>query len=255
MTLRPATPDPSWRSWGAFTTAGCDHGRPWLWDRHVSRLSTTIRELAPESEVSLPGLAEANDCLATSRCDGPARLRLTAVRDGADPAWEVAMAAQPVQGVGPEVPAISLQVVRWPAAPPLAGHKTMARLPWDLARRQVQAAGGDDALLVDAAERVLETSIANVFVRFGNLVVTPQAPRLCLPGILRGWLLAELPRQGFTVQTRDLLVGELFEADEVWVTNAVAGVRRVAAVGERKWSKWDAFPLLKGFAVPAPGWQ
>ncbi len=72
---------------------------------------------------------------------------------------------------------------------PLAAHKLVERSCYDRARAQARAAGFDDALLVDAAGYLLETTVANVFVQLGGLLVTPPDDGRILPGIARAALI------------------------------------------------------------------
>ena len=136
----------------------------------------------------------------------------------------------------------------------LTGHKTLARLPWDLARERAQREGADDALLVDEAGHVLETAIANVWLRRGCDLRTPPAPARCLPGIMRDWLLEHAGALGLQVYECDLTTEDLVGADELWISNAVIGVRKVAFVAGREWRSWRFFEDLAKLGVPAPGW-
>lgn len=244
-------PDRRAASRGAFTTAGCDHGRPLLWNRHQRRLAGSL-ELLGAPPPALPSEAEMAALLEACGRSGPARLRLVGWQD--DRRWRLEAAVGDARSVGPDASAVALEIVCWPAAPPLAGHKTLDRLAWELAADGARAAGADDALLVDAAGRVLETSVANLWVVRGGRLLTPPAPARCLPGVLRGWLLEHAHRAGLTAAEADLELAELEHADEVWITNAVVGVRRVARVGDRTWTAWPVFARLARLHLPAPGW-
>jgi branched-subunit amino acid aminotransferase/4-amino-4-deoxychorismate lyase len=245
-----------WVGWGVFTTAGCDGGRVLLWERHAPRLERSLAALGADPDLVLPDRDALERLLEHDGLDGSARLRVVARRRAPDVAWsvEASAVAVPSDQVGPDAVPQRLRVVRWEAAPPLAGHKTLARLPWDHARETVRAHGADDALLVDAAGRLLETSFANLFMRFGDRLVTPPAPGRCLPGVLRGWLLEHALSAGFAIDERDVTLEELEVADELWLTNAVLGVRRVGSVNDRTWRRWDGFSRLRTVGVPAPGW-
>jgi branched-subunit amino acid aminotransferase/4-amino-4-deoxychorismate lyase len=52
----------------------------------------------------------------------------------------------------------------------------------------------------------------------------------------------------------ELTVDDLASADEVWLSNAVIGVRRVGAVGDQRWPEWPRFESLLDLGIPAPGW-
>ena len=71
---------------------------------------------------------------------------------------------------------------------------------------------------------------------------------------MRGWLLDHLGRAGLSAEVGELGVDDLVAADEVWLSNAVIGVRRVASVGEHRWDEWPRFGLLADLGLPAPGW-
>jgi branched-subunit amino acid aminotransferase/4-amino-4-deoxychorismate lyase len=163
---------------------------------------------------------------------------------------------------------VALAVVRWPGPPPLAGHKSLARLAWDLARAEAAGCGADDALLVDGHGLVLETSAANLWIRHGHRMLTPPAPELCLPGILRGWLLEHLQAVGLEPVVAELDLDQALEADEVWISNAVVGIRRVCGItsppttagttttrtSSRRWRAWPAHGRVVRLCLPAPAW-
>ena len=240
--------------WGVFTTVGCDHGRPLLWTRHSTRLDGSLDRLGAPEGLQLPTEHELSRLLKVSRLDGPARIRVVARR--VEPSsWLIEASAARCGGVGPASSPARLAVQRWTSAAPLAGHKILARRRWDLARQAAEAEGRDDALLVDAADRLLETSIANIWVVSGDAARTPPAPDRCLPGVMRCWLLENLERCGLVAEEGDLGLSDLLAADEVWLSNAVIGVRRVREVEDRKWSRFPLFDLTKGLGVPAPGWS
>ena len=239
--------------WGAFTTVGCDGGHPLLWTRHRLRLAASLRFLGADNDVELPDEPALCELLRAGGLDGAARLRVVGRRTQGL-GWTIEASAWVAEAVGPDAPPVRLCLQQWPAAPPLVGHKTLARLPWDLAREVARREGADDALLVDEAGHVLETAIANVWLCRGHDVWTPPAPARCLPGIMRGWLLEHTAALGLQVLECDLTEADLLDADELWISNAVGGVRRVASVAGREWRSWPFFEDLTKLGVPAPGW-
>jgi 4-amino-4-deoxychorismate lyase len=239
--------------WGAFTTVGCAGGRPLLWTRHRSRLVASLRLLGADNDVALPDEPALCELLCSGGFEGAARLRVVGRRKQAS-GWTVEASASAAEAIGPDAPPARLFLQRWQAAPPLAGHKTLARLPWDFARAQARSEGADDALLVDDEGHILETAIANVWLCRGRELRTPPAPSRCLPGVMRGWLLEHAGELGLQVFECDLTEADLLGADELWISNAVIGVRRVAFVADREWRSWPLFEHLAELGVPAPGW-
>ncbi len=246
--------EPSLTGWGAFSTVGCDCGRPLLWERHRARLAASLAHLGAGADILFPDESSLRELLVGNGLLGPARLRVVGSRVGAD-GWVMEASVSHCDLSGPGVPPTCLSIERWSSAPPLTGHKTLARLPWDLARNNAIDRGADDALLVNGTGQVLETAIANVWIVRGFELWTPPAPTHCLPGVMRGWLLERAAGIGLDVFETGFTKANLEGADEVWVSNAVVGVRRVGRVEDQEWKRWPAFERLESLGVPAPGWR
>jgi para-aminobenzoate synthetase/4-amino-4-deoxychorismate lyase len=134
------------------------------------------------------------------------------------------------------------------------------RSPWHLVVRRVPggwgehkwqdraalAAGPDpdaDPLLVDEDDLLLETGRGNVFVvRLGEVATPPLDGRI-LPGVSRATVLELLADAGVPCQERSVPLAALGEADEVFVTNAIGGVRPVATVDGV--GAWAAGPVTR----------
>ncbi len=84
-----------------------------------------------------------------------------------------------------------------------------------------------DALFRNERGEVTEGAIQNVLIRSGEQWRTPSLRCGGLPGVFRAHLLAtrpELRAQAFGLE-------ELLGAEEVWLCNAVRGMRRVSVIG------------------------
>ena len=224
-----------------------------LWSRHRARLESSLEQLGASGGTAVPGETALSELLQANDLVGPARLRVIA-RRSVSRQWGVEASVSPCDCPGPARGAARLTIERWPAAPPLIGHKTLSRFAWDLSRERALAAGADDALLVDASASVLETSISNVWVVRGGVVSTPPAPESCLPGVMRGWLLQHLEEAGLSCGVRRIDEAEIAVADEIWLSNSIQGVRRVGVLQDRHWHEWPVFDRLVKLGIPAPGW-
>ena len=224
-----------------------------LWSRHRARLESSLDQLGAGRGTTVPDETALSELLRANDLEGRARLRVIA-RRSVSQQWEVEASVSPCDSPGPLSDAARLTIERWASAPPLIGHKTLSRFAWDLARERALAAGADDALLVDASESVLETSISNVWVVRGGVVSTPPAPESCLPGVMRGWLLQHLDMAGLSFDVRRIDESEIAVADELWLSNSIQGVRRVGVIQDRQWREWPVFDRLVELGIPAPGW-
>ncbi|HMF70840.1 MAG TPA: aminotransferase class IV, partial [Flavitalea sp.] len=56
---------------------------------------------------------------------------------------------------------------------------------------------------------------------------TPPLSEGCVAGIMRRFLLRELPQYGFDIEEKPLTISDIENADECFLTNAISGIRWV----------------------------
>jgi branched-subunit amino acid aminotransferase/4-amino-4-deoxychorismate lyase len=142
-----------------------------------------------------------------------ARLRITVTRE------TCLVTASPY--TPPEGGTVSAALLRGPwvfSDSPLAGLKSLSRQANRLALRHAQAAGAFEALLLNERGLVAEGSRSNVIVALPEGVFTPPLEDGCLPGIIRGYLLAS-----GTVAERSITPDDLRRAKQVILTNSLIG--------------------------------
>jgi branched-chain amino acid aminotransferase len=101
-----------------------------------------------------------------------------------------------------------------------------------LAKLEANAAGADDALLLDGRGFVAETNATNVFAVLSGVVITPTT-RACPEGITRAVVLELLGRAGITHEVRDVSPAELHQAEEVFVTGTMGELVPVLSIDGR----------------------
>jgi branched-subunit amino acid aminotransferase/4-amino-4-deoxychorismate lyase len=214
---------------GCYTSTRVVAGRPRFAERHVARLVHAARELRlppldPElARRALFELAQA----AFGAGDGVVRVQVTRDGDGALHVFGVPRA------LGFEPAEWSAVVVRLPhaAAGLASGLKVASRLGMALAGDAAREAGADEALLVDAAGRLLEGSRSNVVVvPAQGPPATPPASDGAVAGVARSLALERVPE----LSERSLRERDLRAAREVVALNAVRGARPITRLdGER----------------------
>jgi para-aminobenzoate synthetase/4-amino-4-deoxychorismate lyase len=102
-------------------------------------------------------------------------------------------------------------------------HKTTRRTHYDAALKTALQKGYADAIFYNEDGIVTEGAISSLIVRHGDRWRTPPLDAGVLPGVYRRFLLETRPE----ITEAIFSVSELFTADEVWLTNAVRGMRRV----------------------------
>jgi 4-amino-4-deoxychorismate lyase len=114
--------------------------------------------------------------------------------------------------------------------PRLAGIKHLNRLEQVLAGAELRDTGVDEGLMRSTDDRLISATAANVFlVRKGRLL-TPQISDCGVAGVMREETLRTAAKLGLEVEIGDFRLGDLERADEMFLTNAVRGVRPVAIV-------------------------
>jgi branched-chain amino acid aminotransferase len=98
-----------------------------------------------------------------------------------------------------------------------------------LARREANAAGVDDAILLDLDGHVAEATAENVFMVKGGTVSTPTTSS-ALPGITRRLVIDHLEEAGTHVGERNIAPAELTSADEVFLTGTAAEIVPVGRI-------------------------
>ncbi|MCQ4041305.1 branched-chain amino acid transaminase [Streptantibioticus rubrisoli] len=130
------------------------------------------------------------------------------------------------------------------SVPPLA-KATGAYVNSALAKVAAIRAGYDDALLLTPTGHVAEASAANVFAVRDSVLVTPPVSDNILPGITRQSLITLARDFGLTVEERSLTRGELYVADEAFLTGTATEVVPVASVDDRPMGAGGCGPVTK----------
>ncbi len=129
----------------------------------------------------------------------------------------------------PGGPTIALVETDVPQLPPGAA-KPADRSFWDVALRQAQAEGADVAILVDSHGMVIDGSQATVWLVVDGQLHTPPSPP-ALAGVSRCVVFEIAERRGIIAHECGLVATDVVQADELFLTTAVAGAVPVRGCG------------------------
>ncbi len=101
-----------------------------------------------------------------------------------------------------------------------------------LAKIEAEAAGADDALMLDLHGFVAETNATNVFIVKHDALATPRAEH-CVAGITRRVVLQVAREAGIATAERNLSLAEVYAADEVFTTGTMGELAPVLEVDGR----------------------
>ncbi len=105
-------------------------------------------------------------------------------------------------------------------------------LPSILAKIEANAAGADDAVMLDHRGFIAETNAANIFMVTGGTLATPTTVS-CPEGVTRGAVLDLAASAGIACQAGDYTLPELYTAGEAFVTGTMGGLAPVVRVDGR----------------------
>jgi 4-amino-4-deoxychorismate lyase len=225
---------------GIFETMRVRSGQVRLLDLHLDRLYLGCRKLRIEAPAR-PNLRRELVHLAGHRQDGILKLIITRGSgprgyrpSGNERCRRIAfLQSLPGGGSDDEAP-VRLRVCTTALGtnPALAGLKTLNRLESVLARAEWSDARIWDGLMRDADGNVVSGSMSNLFLRRGATLTTPLLDRCGVAGVMRRWILQHAGDLGLRTAERRVRWSDLKSAEEVFMCNAVAGIRPVRSIAQ-----------------------
>ncbi len=222
---------------GLFETMAVIGGRIRHFDLHMLRLVEDCQRLG----MPVPSVAQIeSDCERVLAGLGSAVVKLMVTRGpgprGYAPPLEpnltrivAATAAHP-----PELhPSITVRFceTRLGRNPLLAGMKHLNRLEQVLAAAELRdPLPVDEGLMFSTDDRLIAGTAANVFLVRDGVLHTPRIVDCGVSGVMRQVVLRAAAELGIGADVRDLAADELATADEVFLTNAVRGIRPVGYI-------------------------
>jgi branched-chain amino acid aminotransferase len=223
---------------GLFETMRADNGKVFAINDHLERLFASAETLGINNNYDKKYMADAiYRTLKANKLDD-ARLRLTltggSMADGEKPAPTLLITATNLEPYPAEYYQKGATVIitdtRQNITDPLCGHKTtnfLARLIVLQAARKKSAA---EALWFTTNNHLAEGCISNVFLVKNSIVYTPKASTPVLGGIMRKTVCNIAGNEGIELVEKDLVISDLLEADEIFLTNVIMRILPVVLV-------------------------
>ncbi len=112
----------------------------------------------------------------------------------------------------------------------LSSIKSSNALLYILAGISAKKAEVDESILINDQNRLSESTSSNLFLIKGDSILTPPLNEGCINGIIRQVVVKIAPELGYKViEDRPLEPELLLSADEVFLTNAISGIKWVVA--------------------------
>lgn len=120
--------------------------------------------------------------------------------------------------------------------PMLAGHKHNNRIEQVLVKAEIEQCGWQDALVLDIADNVIETSMANIFWRNANGEwSTPLLDKSGVAGVMRRHVLKQLEALSLNCNIEPTPLTALETAQEIFITNSLLQIVPVTSIGTKNY--------------------
>lgn len=236
-----------------FETMRYHKGRPLFWDAHYRRLiqgMAVMRFLIKGFPTADELLDSISDLVVKNRLFYDVRIRLTVFRKGEGLYTPESLQASwliettPLTETGYALPEKGLLIDVFKDFPklhsPLSAFKSASSVPYVLAGIFCRENDLDDCLIVNGNDKIIESLSSSLFWIKHQTLYTPLVSTGCIDGVMRKQIIELAPLVGLKlVENQGATQRELMEADEIFLTNAIGGIRWVSGFrGRRYFSKY-----------------
>lgn len=232
---------------GLFESMRLVNGQLKFPDLHVSRLQAGMKGLKIEGYSQLDEwfLKDKVADLAMRNKIKNGRIRFTVYRDAeglytpSQNKMGYCMEIEPIEGTAYELNnrGLIMDIFTEVTKPinSISNLKTCNSLPFVLAGIFKSQNKLDDAFILNQNGFLCEAISANIFVWYQNHLYTPALSEGCVDGVMRKTVISLALQQGLPVTEAQLNPHILYEADEVFLTNATRGIQWVMGFGVKRY--------------------
>ena len=112
-----------------------------------------------------------------------------------------------------------------------SGLKSANFLPYTMASLYAKENKLNDCLLLNQDGHIADSTIANLFIVKDGQFLTPGPEQGAVDGVMRKYLVREMLAAGYNVAEAPVTISALEAADEVFLTNAIHGIKWVRRFG------------------------
>ena len=125
-------------------------------------------------------------------------------------------------------------------------------LPYFMAAQYVKENKLNDCVVLNTKGGIADATIANIFIIKDGAVITPALTEGCVNGVMRRYLMGKLRAMNYDLREELLTVSNLRDADEVFLTNAINGIRWVRQFGDKIYTNLKTVEIYNRFIKTIP---
>ena len=125
----------------------------------------------------------------------------------------------------------------------LSNLKSLNSLLYVLASKYAKINGFDDVLLLNSSNSIIESTNSNLFLKVNDIVYTPPLSEGCVDGSMRKILIPIIEKE-YKLTYKSLQIKDLLVSDEVVLSNAISGIKKVTLFNEREYNDESFYDYL-----------
>jgi len=125
--------------------------------------------------------------------------------------------------------------------------KTANFLPYAMAAIYAKENKLNECLVLNTAGNIADATIANIFIVKDGTILTPALSEGCVNGVMRKYLVKELNKANQDVKESILTENDIKNADEIFLTNAINGIRWVKQFRDKVYSNTRILEIYDHF--------
>jgi para-aminobenzoate synthetase component 1 len=221
--------------YGFFETVRVNQGTPMYLDDHIARFNRAWNSLFDHNPPDLSWRAIIDQVINENGLGREiAAVKIIATRGSrAEPPYDhgIVVMARPYtpRSAMKDMSGLKLSTYPHPRCSPLADYKTLNYLYYHLAGKWAAEQGADEALILNPDGTISETNSANILLIRGKKVIRPLSPHV-LAGIMQEKVCGLLLNWGYNLSEEKVQHEDIFNADNVMITNSLIGALPVAAI-------------------------
>ncbi len=95
----------------------------------------------------------------------------------------------------------------------------------------------DESFILNEKGNIIETTSSNIFIVQNDILQTPPISEGCIDGIMRKNIILTAQQNGISFKEKALLHEDLLNAEEIFISNVIKGIRWVVAFQHRRYYK------------------
>ena len=242
---------------GCFETMKMVNGNLLLQQYHFERLFSSMEQLKltfPSNLHSHALLQQISELAESNGHRGFARIRLTIYREGDNNKQISSEAGYLIETMAGDKTTKQfneqgLQLAIYKDAQKscdlFSSIKSNNYLPYTMAKIWANENKLDDSIVCNSFGRIADSSIANIFVVDNGIIKTPPLSEGCINGVMRRHLLAYCRAENLPFKEEPMTIEQLLNAAEIFLTNAIIGIKWVAKIDKSEYTNAVSKMLFK----------